>query len=213
MRKIRMLIFILIICVSCILGQDEEEQLNLKVKLPTTAVGCKIASFGIPDAILDMLPFYEIPTISGTAFAFEIRSFGDKGLNSGFSGLYSFEYSIMSGIGVFRDKQHTKRLEGSGEITQISLTATVILSLFPKLPVGPYIGAGIGIGRISIWAEGVSKDEVGTEIKETFENQYIIPVGHLPVGIAIKIANMVEIRIEAGFKNGFYFGGSATYCF
>lgn len=179
---------------------------------PTTAVGLKLAGFGIPNQLLELF-LYEYPKISGNSFGLEVRSYGDKGLQSTFSGLYCFEYSKMSGNGPWRYSQNDRQLNGSGEIVQISATATVLLNLFPNLPVHPYIGAGIGIGRISVWYEGSYQDELGTTIKDSSDKSYIIPVGHLPVGITASIMNKFELRIEGGFKNGFYIGGAVNYIF
>lgn len=179
---------------------------------PTTSVGLKFASFGIPNQLLDLL-LYEHPQISGTAMGLEIRSYGEKGLKSVFSGLYCFEYSKMSGEGPWRYNQQDRQLNGSGEVVQISVTASILLHMFPSFPVHPYIGAGIGIGRISIWSEGSYQDEFGTTIKDSTNQSYIVPVGHIPIGITANIMDKVEIRLEGGFKNGFYFGGSASYIF
>ncbi len=179
---------------------------------PTGSVGLKLARFGIPNQLLDLL-LYEHPEIDGAAFGLEIRSYGEKGLQSVFSGLYCFEYSKMSGEGPWRYNQQDRQLNGAGEIVQVSLTASILLHLFPRFPVHPYIGAGIGIGRISIWSEGSYQDEFGTTIKDSTNQSYIVPVGHIPVGIAVNIMNKFELRLEGGFKNGFYFGGSASYVF
>ena len=205
MKKYAILLSVLMLVIF--VNAQEIEQ-----KEPTTAVGFRFGSFGIPDVLLDLF-IVEHPTIKGTSYAFEIRSFGDKGLKSPFSGLYSFEYNRMKGDGYWRMEQHNRRISGAGEITQLSVTATVILSMFPKLPIHPYIGAGIGIEKITVWTEGAYQDELGTDIKETMNEKYVLPVGHIPIGVSINIMNKVEIRIEGGFKNGFYFGGSAAYCF
>jgi len=179
---------------------------------PTTSVGLKIASFGIPNQLLDLL-LYEHPKVIGSAFGLEVSSYGEKGLQSTFSGLYCFEYSKMSGEGPWRYNQQDRQLDGSGEVIQVSVTASILLHMFPSLPVHPYIGAGIGVGRISIWSEGRYQDEYGTTIKDSTNQSYIVPVGHIPVGITANIMNKFELRLEGGFKNGFYFGGSASYIF
>lgn len=179
---------------------------------PTTSVGFKVSAFGIPNQLLDLF-LYEHPQISGTAFGLELRSYGEKGLQSLFSGLYSFEYSKMSGEGPWRVNQADRQLNGSGEVVQINVTASILLHLFPRFPVHPYIGAGIGIGRVSVWSEGTYQDELGTTIKDSTNQSYIVPVGHIPIGLSINIMNKFEIRAEGGFKNGFYFGGTASYIF
>jgi hypothetical protein len=177
-----------------------------------TGVGLKGGVFGIPNQLLDLF-VYEHPEVRGEVYAFEIRSYGARGPKSVFSGLYSLEYSRMKGEGPWRDEQNHRRLEGAGEITQISITATIIMSLFPRLPVHPYFGAGLGIGRVSIWYEGTYTDELGTQITDRYENNRVLPVGHIPIGIAINFKNRVTARIEGGFKNGFYLGAAVNINF
>jgi len=179
---------------------------------PRSGVGLRVSAFGVPDALLD--PFlYEHPSVAGQGFTFEIRSYGDNGPRSVFSGVFALEYSRMEGTGYWRESQQDVRKEGGGEVTQISATATILMHIFPRLPVHPYIGAGIGVGRLSVWSEGVHSDELGTQVTETYRKSMLIPVGHLPVGIIGRLSSRFEIRLEAGFKNGFYLGGGAVYTF
>ncbi len=201
MKKIVFLSFLIISFIS-LFGSDN----------PSSGVGIRFGSFGIPNQLLDMF-IYEHPKVQGSAFSFEVRSYGNKGLKSVFSGVYSFEYSKMSGEGTWRIDQTDRPLVGSGEMTQFSVCATILLNMFPSFPVHPYVGAGIGLSKVQIWAEGIYEDEVGTQIKDSFVTNKIIPVGHIPVGIAINIRDQVEIRLETGFKNGFYFSGGVTYIF
>lgn len=203
MKKVGLYLIVLLIVTSFIYSYE---------KIPKSGVGLKISSFGIPNALLDLF-IYEHPKISGTSFSFEVRTFALKGPASIFSGIFALEYSKMNGTGYWRIEQHNRQLDGSGEVTQLSLTATVLLNIFPSLPVHPYIGAGIGIGKTSIWSEGTYRDELGTEITDSYKKDIIIPVGHVPVGIKVSLFNKVEVRIEGGFKNGFYFGGGAVYYF
>lgn len=182
------------------------------VRPPRSGVGLRASVFGVPNALMDAF-LYEHPSVSGQGFSFEIRSYGADGPRSVFSGVFSLEYSRMTGEGYWRENQAEIRKFGSGEISQLSATATILMHIFPRLPVHPYIGAGIGIGRISIWSEGVHSDELGTEVKETYRKNMIIPVGHLPVGIIARLGRNFEIRLEGGFKNGFYFGGGVVYNF
>jgi len=186
--------------------------LSSSENVPRMGVGLKGGVFGIPNQLLDLF-VYEHPEVRGEVYAFEIRSYGARGPKSVFSGLYSLEYSRMRGEGPWRDEQSHRRLEGAGEISQISITATIIMSLFPRLPVHPYFGAGLGIGRVSIWYEGTYTDELGTQITDRYENNRFLPVGHVPIGIAINFKNRVLARIEGGFKNGFYLGAAVTINF
>lgn len=176
-------------------------------RVPRFGVGFRMASFGVPNSLLDLF-LYEHPQIEGTSYAFEAHSYGDKGPRSVFSGIYCLEYSRMAGSGYFRVEQYNNRLFGSGEISQISFSATILLHMFPSSPIHPYIGGGIGIGRISIFAEGSYVDEVGTVIRKTVLEKLFLPVGHIPVGFVANFSDRFILRGEAGFKNGFYFGGS-----
>jgi hypothetical protein len=174
--------------------------------------GVRVSSFGIPNALLD-LALYEHPQLTGTAISFEIHSYGNKGPRSVFSGVYCLEYNHISGQGKWRVENYDNRVLGSGEVTQISFTATILMHIFPSSPIHPYIGGGIGVGRMSIWAEGSYQDELGTTIRDTYQKKAIIPVGHIPVGVIGNIGDQFLLRVEAGFKNGFYFGGSVAVNF
>ena len=66
---------------------------------------------------------------------------------------------------------------------------------------------------MSIWAEGSYQDELGTTIRDTYQKKIFVPVGHIPVGIMGNINDKFLLRAEAGFKNGFYFGGSVSSTF
>lgn len=183
-----------------------------EMKTSRFGAGFRGGPFGIPNAMLDLV-FYEHPQLKGTTLAFEVHSYGEKGPQSVFSGIYCLEYSRMSGSGYFRNEQFNNRLFGSGEITQINFTATILMHIFPSSPIHPYIGGGIGIGRISIFAEGSYMDELGTTIRQTIVEKLFLPVGHIPIGIMGNIADKFILRAEAGFKNGFYFGGSLVVNF
>jgi len=183
-----------------------------QVKIAQFGAGIRGGAFGVPNALLDLV-FFEHPQLKGNSFAFEIHSYGTHGPKSVFSGIYCLEYSRMEGNGYFRNEQFNNRLFGSGEITQISFTATILMHIFPSSPIHPYIGGGIGIGRFSIFAEGSYMDELGTTIHETLDKKLFLPVGHIPVGIMGNIDDKFILRAEAGFKNGFYFGGSLVFNF
>jgi hypothetical protein len=202
--------FVLILMVGLLMGGGLLTA--AQKKSPRAAVGLKAAAFGIPNQILDLF-IYEHPEINGQTYSFDIRSYGSRGPKSVFSGIYSLEYSKMTGEGPWRDEQEHRRLDGKGEITQLSLTATIIMNIFPSSPVHPYIGGGLGIGKISIWYEGTYTDELGTTIEDRYEDDRIIPVVHVPVGLIINLKNRAEIRIEGGFKNGFYAGAAVAINF
>jgi len=202
--KAGLLLPLLILCAAALPAASE--------KIFRYGAGVRVSSFGIPNALLDMA-FFEHPNLSGTAMSFEVHSYGDKGLRSVFSGVYCLEYSHISGEGYYRRNQYDNRLFGSGEVTQVNFTATILMHVFPSAIIHPYIGGGIGIGRMSIWAEGSYQDELGTTIRESYQNKAFVPVGHIPVGVIGNIHDKFLIRAEAGFKNGFYFGGSVVINF
>jgi hypothetical protein len=179
--------------------------------IPRYGAGVRVSFFGVPNALLD-LALDEHPKLAGSAFSFEIHSYGKKGPQSVFSGIYCLEYNRISGAGYFRVEKEDKRFSGSGEITQVNFTATILVHIFPSSPVHPYVGAGIGIGRMSVWAEG-SYQERGITVRDTYEKKAFVPVVHIPVGIMGNINDKCLIRAEAGFKNGFYIGGSLVVNF
>lgn len=180
--------------------------------VPRSGIGVRAGFFGIPNRILDYF-VYEHPEVKGESFAFEVRSYGHKGPKSVFSGIYSLEYSKMRGEGPWRDQEGHRTLTGRGDVTQVSLTATILMNIFPSSPVHIYMGGGVGVGKISIWYEGSYVDELGTEITDDYKEDRIIPVAHIPVGIIINLKNRFEIRIEGGFKNGFYAGAGVVLNF
>ncbi|MEN8222336.1 MAG: hypothetical protein ABFR36_03670 [Acidobacteriota bacterium] len=200
-RKLLIFIFILIV-----------PALNILPEPAKTGVGFKTGYFGVPDQLLDLIMF-EHPGVEGKFYSLEIRNYGPSGKQSIFSGLYSLELSSMRGEGNWRISQDDSRIYGFGEVSQVSFTATIIMSLLPGLPVRPYIGGGIGIGYLHIKSEAKHIDELGTTIDESFNEKKLIPVGHLPVGIMIFPSRNLELRIEGGFKNGFYFSGAIAITF
>jgi opacity protein-like surface antigen len=180
--------------------------------VPRSGIGVRGSAFGIPNQILDLF-IYEHPEVRGESYAFEIRSYGSKGPRSVFSGVYSLEYSKMDGEGPWSDEEGHRTLNGIGEVKQLSLTATVLMNIFPSSPIHLYVGAGVGVGRISIWYEGSYVDELGTEVTDSYEEDRIIPVAHVPIGVIINYRDKVELRIEGGFKNGFYAGAGVVINF
>lgn len=215
MMKKTLFTILILIFATMIFPQETESELPPPQPVPTTpasGVGLRISGFGIPNSVMDMI-FYEHPKISGTSYCFEFRTFGPDGPASVFSGVFALEYSKMAGDGPYRLMKGDTLVNMAGEVSQISASATVIMSVFPNFPVSPYIGAGIGIGRVAIWYEKVLTDELGTEIKDSDHISSIFPFGHIPIGIAINVMNRGEIRVETGFKNGFYFGGGIVYYF
>lgn len=174
--------------------------------------GLRVGAFGVPNALLDLV-FYEHPQLAGTAMSFEIHSYGEKGPRSVFSGVYSLEYSRLKGEGYFRVENYDNRVYGQGEAKLVCFTASILMHIFPSSPIHPYIGGGIGVGHMSIWAEGTYQDELGTTIRDTYEKKMFVPVGHIPIGILANFNDKFLLRAEAGFKNGFYFGGGLAVNF
>ena len=179
---------------------------------PKSGVGLRISSFGVPSSVLDSLDIYEHPKITGTSVSFEIRTYGSKGPRSAANWIFSFEYSRMGGEGPWKEKkEHRGSKNAYGEVIQLNLSATVLINFFPKWVVHPYIGFGLGAGRGSYWYEGIEEDEIGVETKKIEKGDLFVPVAHLPIGIVGNISDKVEIRLEGGFKNGFYLGMGVVY--
>lgn len=179
--------------------------------IPRWAVGMKFGGFGLPNFLLDKFA-YEHPTLMGHAVSFEVRSYGVKGHRSSIGALFSLEYNKMDGKGFWREEEGNRQLDVEGELSQVNLTATVLIGIFPSFVVHPYVGFGLGVGRAYIWSEGFYTDEdPDLAVKETYVKDLIVPVVHIPLGIMINISNRVEVRIEVGFKNGFYLSGGAVY--
>jgi hypothetical protein len=205
MKKRKIFVFVALLALLCV-------SMPAAVKLYRYGTGLRFSSFGFPNALLD-LALFEHPSLSGSAMSFEFHSYGEKGPQSVFSGIYCLEYSRISGDGYWRVESYDNRVFGGGEVTQINLTATILMHIFPSSPFHPYIGGGIGIGRMSIWAEGSYQDELGTTIRDTYQKKTFVPVGHLPVGVMGNIRDKIMVRAETGFKNGFYFGASVAVNF
>ncbi len=180
---------------------------------PSGGVGFRGGVFGIPNLLLDQFLF-EYPEISGQTFAFEFRSYGSRGTRSTVTRVYSFEYSSVEGEGPWREEETHHRKYGIGEATQFSFTVTFLLNIFPSWTVHPYIGGGLGIGKAAFWAEGsYTEPTSGYIIKESYNESLIVPVLHIPIGITATLGDRTELRLEGGFKNGFYFGGAIAYLF
>jgi len=173
--------------------------------------GIRFSSFGVPNALLD-LALFEHPRFAGNSYSFEVHSYGKKGPRSALSGVYCLEYSRIEGQGFWRIDESDPRLSGAGEATQVNFTASILMHMFPASPVHPYVGIGLGLGRVSIWAEGTYQNELGS-IRDTYEKKTFAPVVHVPVGIIGNIHDRFLVKVEAGFKNGFYFGGGLAVNF
>ncbi len=208
-----MAVAIMMVCCLTIGMHAQDNIASVSFVRPSGGVGFKAGAFGVPNILLDQF-LYEYPEISGQSFAFEIRSYGDRGTNSTITRVYGFEYSSVAGEGPWREKEHHQRKMGIGEATQFSFTVTWLINMFPSWPVHPYIGGGIGVGRATFWAEGsYTEPSSGYEIKETYNESLIVPVLHIPIGIAATLGDRTELRVEGGFKNGFYLGGALAYLF
>ena len=176
MRKFFTLITILLAGYLFLSAQETQAQIELpQIKIPTAGVGFRISSFGIPNSMLDWF-LHEHPQIKGSAYCFEFRSYGKGGPKSTFTGVFGLEFSNMSGVGPWRVEPNDNQVDGQGEFSQINVCATVLLNIFPSFPVHPYIGAGIGFGKVSFWYEGVYTDRLGTEIKDNERSSTIFPV-------------------------------------
>ncbi len=181
--------------------------------IPRWGIGLRLSSFGVPNSLVDAFA-YEHPTFAGHSLSFELRSYGKKGPRSSVGALFSLEYSRLGGSGPWGENKDSKQLDIEGEVSQVNLTFTLLVGIFPSWAVHPYFGIGLGVGKAYVWSEGTyADDDPNTAVKETYLQNLFVPVVHLPVGFMINISNKVEIRLEGGFKNGFYVGGAVVYNF
>jgi hypothetical protein len=209
MKKKKMILCLLVLSLTAFATQDVP---LTKPNIPRYSVGLRAGAYGIPNTILRHYLF-EHPNISGHSIAFEIRNMGSKGPQSTLNFIFAFEYINMSGEGLWREEEEHFQKNGIGAIDQLTLSTTMIINIFPRWVAHPYIGLGVGIGKIAIWAEGSYTDNQGLILKDTFRENRVIPVLHLPLGLIIHAGNTFEIKLEGGFKNGFYVGGGIAYKF
>lgn len=183
---------------------------------PRFGISAKVGWFGIPrkliDAMkLDVITIDEIPYgvvkkpyIEGDVYGLEFRYYGKKGLKSGYSSVFSYERNILRGEGVWEKEIGYGVFGGTLNSASHTLTFSSLFDIFPSFPIHPFFGLGIGVSYLSYRVE-LLKTEGGQEVKKIGEDNVIIPVFHFPVGLRFYIGKIADLKLEAGFKNGFYF--------
>lgn len=153
--------------------------------------------FGLPDTIADDL-FRQHPKVKGSFFGGEVRYYGDAG-RRGFSSLgLAVDSATVEGDGIWQTDEYDSPAAIGGTIKMLSFTVTSYWTAFPSWYVHPYIGLGIGAGYF--------KGNVSTE-DELTEVTVVLPVVHIPLGLAIELGERFQISVETRFLDGITAGG------
>ncbi|MGQ9619069.1 MAG: hypothetical protein ACUVUG_08945 [Candidatus Aminicenantia bacterium] len=184
----------------------------------------KAGWFGIPKQLIDTMRIdiitidnipYSIvkkPYIEGNVYGLEFRYYGKKGIKGGYSSVLSYERNTLKGEGVWERELGSGSFTGTMSSNSHSLTFTSYFDIFPSFPIHPFLGLGIGASYFSYSVELVNK-EGDKEKRKSGKDDVIIPVFHLPFGVKLRITEPLELRIESGFKNGFYLLGGVSFNF
>lgn len=154
--------------------------------------------FGMMDEIADRL-FRQHPKISGQTYGAEYRYHGEGGGRGATSVGVAFDYCTVSADGIWQSDETHAPESGGGDMKLLTLTVTGYASLLPSWYVHPYVGIGIGAG----YAEGSYRD--GSELVKV---TYLVPVLHVPVGLAVEVNKRLQLAVEARFLDGVTLGGS-----
>lgn len=154
--------------------------------------------FGLMDEVADSL-FRQHPEIAGTSYGVEYRYHGEGGGRGWVSSGLTFDYCTVSADGIWQSDETHAPEAGGGDIRLLAATLTGYLSLFPSWYLHPYLGVGIGAG----YAEGSYRE--GTELVKVW---YVVPVLHVPVGLAVELDERLQLALETRFLDGLSFGGS-----
>ena len=168
------------------------------------ALGVGGGWYGMPGEIMNKL-VYESPALNGNTYFLKISY--EEGTKSFISTVFqlSFVYEKMSGSGVWQYKRNWDSIKGSIDLTQYLVNVSAIFNFFNNLPLNPYFGIGLGLGKLDIFVKGQLVKNI--EVEEQDEIGIYIPVLYLPIGLRLKIDDLFDIKVETGFQNGFYVGG------
>lgn len=154
--------------------------------------------FGLPDVIAETL-FRQHPKVSGSTYGGEIRYHGEGGGRGGASIGLAVDACEAEGTGIWQTDESDAPAAAGGTIKMIAVTVTGYWSLFPSWYVHPYFGLGIGAGFLEgTWQNSTDRTEVTT----------VIPVIHIPVGLAFELGKRLQLSLEGRFIDGFTAGGS-----
>jgi opacity protein-like surface antigen len=154
--------------------------------------------FGLPDFIADEL-FVQHPDIAGTSIGLEFRYHGDDGGRGVSSIGLAVDYATAKADGVWQENESDEITHASGEVTMLAFTVTGYWSLFPSWYVHPYVGFGLGAG----YFKGTVRQE-----EDLTEVAMLLPVLHVPVGLAAEFGKSAQLALEARFLDGISLGGS-----
>jgi hypothetical protein len=168
------------------------------------ALGVGGGWYGMPEEIMSKL-VYESPALRGSTYFLKLSY--EEGTKSFISTVFqlSFVYEKMSGSGIWRYKKNWDSIKGSIDLTQYLMSISTIFNFFNNLPLNPYFGIGLGLGKLDIFVKGQLVKDI--EIEEQDEIGLYIPVLYIPIGLRLKVYDLFEIKVETGFQNGFYMGG------
>lgn len=191
---------------------------------PKFGISVKSGWFGIPkkliDAVkLDIITIDEIPYalvkkpyIEGEVYGFELRYYGKKGIRSGYSSVLSYERNSIKGEGLWEREIGYGIFGGTLSSNSHTLTFSTQFDIFPSFPIHPFFGLGIGASYLSYKVELLTTEK-GEEIRKLGKDKVIIPVFHFPVGFRLYIGEIADLKLETGFKNGFYLIGGISFNF
>ncbi|MFB0564206.1 MAG: hypothetical protein ACETWK_00835 [Candidatus Aminicenantaceae bacterium] len=178
--------------------------------IPNWTLGVGGGWFGVPKEIMDRL-VYKSPSLDGISYAIKLGYEKNPGNIISIVYLFSFVCEEMSGSGIWQYRSTSDSIKGNIDFTQYSTTATLLFNFFDFSPVNPYLGIGLGIGKIDVWVRGQLVKNI--EVAEQDKIGLFVPVFCLPSGLRFKIKNSFNIKIEAGFQNGFYACGYLSLYF
>ena len=174
------------------------------------ALGVGGGWYGMPQEIMNKL-VYESPALNGNTYFIKISY--EEGIKSFVSTVFqfSFVYEKMSGSGIWQYKRSWDSIKGSIDLTQYLLNVSAIFNFFNNLPLNPYLGIGLGIGKLNIFVRGQLVKDI--EVEEQDEIGIYTPVLYTPLGLRLKIDDLFDIKAEAGFQSGFYISGILSIYF
>jgi opacity protein-like surface antigen len=163
---------------------------------PSVGLVARVGYFGLPDVIADQL-FSQHPEVDGTIYGGEIRFL--SGGRSVFSYGFAVDYGETSAYGIWQTDESSAPQAGSGDISMLAFTVTGYWNIIPAGAIRPYIGLGVGIG----YFEGTIQEEA-----DVVEVDTLLPVLHIPIGLALELGEHVQLALEARIINGVAAGGS-----
>jgi opacity protein-like surface antigen len=154
--------------------------------------------FGLPDVIANQL-FSQHPEVDGTIYGGEIRLHGDGGGRGVFSVGFAVDYGETSAYGIWQTDESSAPQAGSGDISMLAVTVTGYWNIVPTGVIHPYVGLGIGAG----YFKGTIQEEA-----DLVEVETVLPVLHIPIGLALELGEHLQLSLEARVINGVAAGGS-----